>query len=105
MEEKEVGKKFDDGKLRWELLPLEPIEDVIKILMLGANKYGDENWKLVVKENKMRYYNAMMRHISAWKKGEAADKESNLNPLAHAACCLIFLMWNDKRLNKEENKE
>ena len=41
------GKKNDyqDGKLRWDLLPLEEIEDIVKLYTAGSIKYGDNNWQ------------------------------------------------------------
>ena len=45
------GKKndFQDGKLRWDLLPLEEIEDIVKVYTSGANKYGENTWQLLTK--------------------------------------------------------
>lgn len=86
------GKKYDDGKLRWDLLPMCIIEEVVEVLTLGAKKYGDSNWKQV--ENwEDRYYAAMMRHISKWRVGEKADDESGLRHLAHAICSAVFIMY------------
>lgn len=85
------GKKYDNEKPRWELLPVEPIEEVVKVLSHGAQKYSDDNW-VHVKPFKPRYYAAALRHIFAWWKGERTDPESGLHHLAHAVCCLIFLM-------------
>ena len=44
--EENKGKKNDrkDGKLRWELLPLETIEEIVRIYTFGADKYGPNNW-------------------------------------------------------------
>ena len=97
---KEEGKKFDDKKLRWDLLPYAEVEDVVKILTHGAKKYGDENWKLVSK-GRGRYLAAAMRHIVAWKKGEIVDRDTGVSHLAHAVCCLLFLMWIDKKPLKD----
>jgi hypothetical protein len=91
---KSVGKKFDDDKLRWDLLPLKPIEDVVKVLTFGAKKYGPENWRKV-EDGVDRYYAACMRHIVAHKMGEKNDPESNLSHLAHAICNLIFMQELD----------
>ena len=41
------AKKFDDGKLRLDLLPTESLKEVAKILQYGAEKYGENNWKLI----------------------------------------------------------
>ena len=98
------GIKFDNGKLRWSLLPLEPIQETIKVLMYGADKYthevdgktitGDDNWKMI-DDIPNKYYNALMRHITAWKLGEKKDPETNLPHLAHAICCLLFMLWHE----------
>ena len=34
----------------------------------------------------------MCRHIFAWWGGEDKDPETGFSHLAHAACCLLFLM-------------
>ena len=86
------GKKYDTGKLRWDLLPVECVEEVVKILTFGAEKYAPNNWQLVDNANE-RYYAALMRHIIAWRKGELLDPESGLSHLSHAACNVVFLMW------------
>ena len=87
----EVGYKADEGKLDWSLLPLEPVEDVVRVLMAGAVKYTPGNWKKIP-DHERRYYNAAMRHLTAWQKGELVDAETGISHLAHATCCLLFLM-------------
>lgn len=100
------GVKYDTGKNLWNLLPLEPIQEIVKVLTFGAQKYSPDNWKKVP-DAKERYYSAMMRHVVAFKLGERNDPETGYNHLAHAGCCLIFWMWfeivkekvNDKPIN------
>jgi hypothetical protein len=86
------GKKYDNGKLRWDLLPLGPVEEVVEILTYGAEKYGPNNWQMV-EDWRDRYFAALMRHLIAWRKGERDDKESGLPHLAHALCNLTFLRY------------
>jgi hypothetical protein len=86
------GQKFDQQKTRWSLLPFSVVESVVKVLEYGAQKYSPENWKRV--ENpEDRYFSAAMRHLIAWQEGDPADPESGLSHLAHAACCVLFLLW------------
>ena len=89
-----VGVKNDSGKLEWDLLPIEPVEEIIRVLMYGKQKYSKDNWKKVP-ESKTRYYNALMRHITAWQKGEKFDPETKLSHLSHAGCCLLFLLHEE----------
>jgi hypothetical protein len=86
------GVKDDDGKARWSLLPYEQLEEVVKVLGFGADKYGDDNWKKV-KQGGRRYMDAAMRHIAAMQNGKVKDPESGLSHAAHAVCCLLFVMW------------
>lgn len=94
------GKKFDTGKLRWDLLPYDAVEDIVAVLTFGARKYDDDNWKYVTPA-KPRYFAATMRHLVAWFGGEKLDKETGINHLAHAACCILFLLWGDKKVESE----
>jgi len=96
------GHKDDKGKPRWDLVPYKQLEDVVKVLGYGADRYGANNWMLV-DDAKNRYFAAMMRHIVAYIKGEKLDSESNLPPLAHAICCALYLMYFDEVNNEIEN--
>ena len=85
------GIKHDGDKLRYDLMPVEVEEEIVKVLTHGAKKYADNNWKYV-EPFEDRYYAALRRHIAAWRKGEQIDPESGLHHLAHAACCITFLL-------------
>lgn len=84
------GKKSDNDKLRTDLLSVPVLEEVSKVLTFGASKYGDRNWEAGI--NYSRVYAASLRHLFAWWSRESRDKETNLNHLAHAICCLMFLL-------------
>ncbi len=97
--EKEKGVKYDDKKPRWDLLPLELVEGIVKVLTFGAQKYQDDNWQHVDNAEK-RYFAALMRHLTAYQSGETVDDEFGLSHLDHAACNLIFLRYFEKNKNK-----
>jgi hypothetical protein len=97
----EVGRKFDGGKLEYGLLPPLALEETVKVLTFGAQKYDRDNWK-VVPESKRRYFDALQRHVWAWKSGEQNDQETGINHLAHAMCCLMFLYEHDVKYSKED---
>jgi hypothetical protein len=86
-----LGRKHDSGKTQYHLMPVTALEQINRVLMHGAKKYGDGNWRNV--ENaQQRYYNAAMRHMQAWLDNEDTDPESGLPHLAHAACSLLFMI-------------
>lgn len=91
-----IGRKDDSNKPRYSLLPTGTINQVVQVLEHGANKYEVGNWQRVP-DSRNRYYDAAMRHIDAWWNGEKLDEESKLPHLAHAICCLLFLMWFDNK--------
>lgn len=93
-----VGRKFDGDKLRWDLLPIREVEQVVEILTIGARKYEDNNWQNVRPIS--RYIGAAFRHFTAWIKGDKLDGETGCNHLAHAICCLLFLLWHDNEETK-----
>ena len=39
METESVKNDFKDHKLRWDLLPLQEIEDIVEVYTAGAEKY------------------------------------------------------------------
>lgn len=93
------GVKKDSSKLKWDLLPIEAVEQVVRVLMFGARKYSPDNWKRVP-DARNRYYAAALRHIFAWRRGSKLDPESKKPHIAHAVCCLIFILWLDLKGGK-----
>lgn len=85
------GLKYDSGKARLDLLPPHAQTLVAKVLMHGAAKYGENNWRLIDNHEK-RYLAASLRHIFSHLGGEEKDPESGLPHLAHAACSLLFIL-------------
>jgi hypothetical protein len=94
------GRKFDGNKLEYGLLPPLALEETVKVLTFGAQKYERDNWQ-VVPDSKRRYFDALQRHVWAWKQGEQMDTESGIHHLAHAMCCLMFLYEHDVKYSKE----
>lgn len=86
------GVKADAGKRMWHLLPMDALEPVVRVLEFGARKYSVDNWKRVP-DPVDRYYDALQRHLVAWRAGQEVDPESGEHHLAHAGCCIVFLLW------------
>jgi hypothetical protein len=89
-ESKEEGEKHDDGKAPIGLIPPWALWEVAKVLQHGAKEYSPWNWAKGMSWS--RVYNAAQRHLLKWQMRESPDKDSGLSHLAHAACCLMFLI-------------
>lgn len=95
--EDEEGRKADVGKPRLDLLPPAAVMEIAKVLEFGARKYAPDNWRKV-EGWRWRYTGAALRHLFAWMGGERADPESGIHHLAHAGCCVLFLL--EKEITK-----
>lgn len=84
------GRKFDQGKPMLALLPFAALEEVGQVLTYGSKKYDPHNWRAGMAWS--RLISACLRHIFAFVRGEDKDPETGLSHLAHACCCLLFLI-------------
>lgn len=102
-EKQNLSRKNDrkDNKPMWELLPLPMIEEVVKVFTMGAQKYGANTWQNLP-DGYNRYKAALLRHLTAYDRGERKDAESGLSPLAHVAWNAIAMLYIAMR---EENGE
>lgn len=97
--------KWDKGKIRYELVPTSSMEALGKVLTFGAQRYGDETWRLLP-QAKRRYYAATLRHLFAHQKGELIDKDSGLPHLYHALTNIAFLIeLNERDFNGESKND
>jgi len=89
------GVKYDAGKPRYDLIPPELLEETAIVLTYGAVKYSERNWEKGMAWH--RPFGALMRHMWAWWRGESVDPETGFSHLAHAACCIAFLIAYERR--------
>lgn len=95
-----VGRKDDNDKVRYDLIPYDVLDDVAKVYTEGAKKYDDNNWQLVDKA-KDRYFAALMRHLIAWKNGEVInERDFGLPHMSHVIWNAMALDWFDKHDRK-----
>lgn len=87
------GIKHDSDKPALALLPFRATEEVAKVLAFGAKKYDAWNWKKGFAWS--RLIGAALRHLFAFARGEDKDAETGLSHLAHAACCVLFLLEHE----------
>lgn len=86
----EPGKRFDAGKLRYDLVPPDGLEEVVAVYTNGAEKYAARNWEKGMSWG--RVFGSMMRHSWKFWRGEDVDKESGRHHMAHAAWNAITLL-------------
>ncbi len=80
---KEAGLRFNEGKLRYDLLEPYAIEQLTKIFTMGAQKYAPHNWLKGIPW--MSMVASLERHLAEFKKGVDFDEESKLLHMAHVA--------------------
>jgi len=98
------GLKYDNGKLRWDLLPLRTIKSIVTVLTYGVKKYKPNSWQNI--ENaEDRYYASLLRHLESYRSGTTIDKESKLPHIYHVFCNIMFLVYlYDKKNNRSDIK-
>ncbi len=95
--------KYDDGKTDWSLLPFEALEEVVKVMEYGKTKYSAHNWSSGEGFKYSRVFNASMRHLLSFMRGEDKDPETGLSHIAHCACNILFLLHFIKFKDKYNN--
>jgi hypothetical protein len=86
--------KHDSGKPSLDLLPVESLYEIQRVMEFGAQKYAVHNWRKGM--GWRRPLGAALRHLFAWAAGEDLDPESGLSHLAHAGCNILFLLSYSK---------
>ncbi len=95
--------KNDSGKPRYDLVPWDAMEMFVDVLNYGADKYAARNWEDGMEWS--RFFAACLRHLTAWfQHREDVDPESGKSHLAHATCCLMFLMAYQSRGAGEDDR-
>lgn len=85
--------KFDNGKPPINLVPPEAIIAAANVFGFGAQKYGENNWRMDLdKFPYSRHYASIMRHLLAFHSGEDLDPESGLPHTHHALTQMIILV-------------
>lgn len=100
---KALGRKYDNGKPRYSLIPPYALEQVAICLTKGAEKYDDNNWKYV-DDAEARYLDALMRHVEARRKGEVLDAEGNDHLAAIVTNGLFLLEFEHNPEFKKESE-
>ena len=84
--------KLDVGKLRWDLLPNDALEQVVGVLTVTKM---ERNWEQGCEWH--RPFASAHRHLSAWWRGQRVDEGTNQPHLACAIAQLLFLLAYEQR--------
>lgn len=76
--------RFNDGKLRYDLLEPFAIQELVRVFSQGAKKYEDNNW-LTGGMDYSKMIASLKRHIAAFEMGEDFDPETGCHHMAQAA--------------------
>lgn len=85
MSKKKTGNRFNQGKLRWQNVPMFLMEPLIDVGQRGEKKYGTYNFLngLLINET----LDSLKRHLTSFESPYESDfdDESKLNHLSHVA--------------------
>lgn len=98
-----VAVKYDAGKAPLSFLHPAALTEIAKVMEFGAKKYARNNWLKGM--GWLRVTDACLRHVFAWAWGEDKDPESDLSHLAHAGCCIMFLLTYEREHRGTDDRE
>lgn len=98
------GKKFDQNKVQLHYLPPLALDEVAKVFMYGAEKYGKYNWEQGMQW--LRIWDAGGRHRNAFLNNMDYDAETKLYHMAHSAANdLMLLQYQLKNIGEDDRKK
>lgn len=92
--EPKIGLRYNDNKPKWALVDFDALEDMVRVLEVGSEKYYVDNWKNGLKTTEV--IESLLRHVFAYLHGEDNDKETGLPHTAHIMCNAMFLSYNHR---------
>ena len=100
-QKQEPALRYDAGKPRYELLPGDALEELVKVYTRGAAKYADRNWEKGMSWS--RCFGSLMRHSWAFWRGEDIDQETGCHHMAMAAWnCMTILTYSLRKAGADD---
>lgn len=100
----EIGMK----KTPFSVIPANVIGELGLAMLEGARKYGRHNYRIAGVRASI-YYDACLRHLTAWWEGEDIDLDSGMSHIIKAMTTLVVLRdsmvqgnWQDDRPPKSD---
>lgn len=98
----ERGLRYNADKLRYDLVPPDAMEALVRVFTFGAQKYAPRNWEKGMPW--MECDASLRRHLAAWEMGERLDPESGEPHLAHAVWNALALLTFELRGIGEDDR-
>lgn len=94
-EEFTTGSRRDtqQGKPRYDLIPVQALARLADLYARGAEKYGDHNWQKG--QPYSRVYASLFRHLIQWRQGDRSEDH-----LAAVAWNAFALMYYDEEMQE-----
>jgi uncharacterized HAD superfamily protein len=83
------GLRYNEGKLRYDLIHPDAQKGLAQVLTRGAQKYAERNWERGMKWSDV--LSSLKRHLAAIEAGEDFDPETGLLHADHLQCNAHFL--------------
>lgn len=91
----------NQGKPRYDLIPIMPLRRLAELYARGSEKYGDRNWELAnSKEELQRFKASGLRHLYQWLNGETDEDHA----IAVVWNIFAYLTIEEKLKNQPETK-
>lgn len=94
-EKKNGGMRFNAGKMRFNLIPMDALVELARVYSVGALKYDDDNWLKGMSWKEM--IDCADRHFGLWQMGLHRDKDTGCHHLAMAAWNILGLLVYELR--------
>lgn len=91
IDNEDLGKRYNQGKPKWSLVPQKALLPMVEVLEFGAAKYAPFNWQKGLSVTEI--CESLKRHLDSFMEGEDLDPESKLKHIGHIQCNALFLSW------------
>jgi len=100
--QKNAGLRYDQGKIRWDLVPPDAMLEIARIYTRGAEKYAPRNWELGMDWGKC--LRALKSHLNKWELGETFDDElTDCRNMAMVAWnAMALLSYEMRKIGKDD---
>jgi hypothetical protein len=88
-DKQQSGLRFNQGKLRYDLLHPVSQEGIVKVLTKGSIKYAERNWEKGMSWTSVLA--SLKRHLASFEAGEDYDPETGELHVDHMQCNAHFL--------------